>query len=150
MSPRGDIYRPLRESRLNPDRPAQFPACHSQQSGVSVCNPSIAQLSVWTHARAGTGSDPIHRLHYDTDVRRCAEDHEMRARFGVFFFFRDLVIGDGLLDPRLDRAGKIIPAAFSKSIVEKCNLQRESVSGETSLISRRKGRYPDPMFRAEM
>src|SRR5438094_5510243 len=115
MSPRGDIYRPLRESKLNPDRPAQFPACHSQQSGVSVCNPSIAQLSVWTHARAGTGSDPIHRLHYDTDVRRCAEDHEMRARFGVFFFFRDLVIGDGLLDPRLDRAGKIIPAAFSKS-----------------------------------
>ena len=39
---------------------------------------------------------------------------------------------------------------FRRVIVEKCNLQRESVSGETSLISRRKGRYPDPMFRAEM
>src|SRR6266516_8184657 len=70
----GGYYVELNQCASPCDQQVSSPYCTYQ---VSAHN--IAQLSVWTHARAGTGSDPIHRLHYDTDVRRCAEDHEMRA-----------------------------------------------------------------------
>src|SRR4030095_14359974 len=44
----------------------------------------------------------------------CSRSSKARTRFGDFFFFRDFVIGDALLSRRLDRAGKIIPAALGR------------------------------------
>ena len=57
----------------------------------------IDQSFVSTHARGGTGSGPVRRRQDDTDARRCAGDHEVQACLGAFLFFRDFVIGDGLL-----------------------------------------------------
>ena len=149
-SRKGDLNSEPPLCRIRTLRQVQFRFCRSPHSGASAYSRDIVPSSY-----GNVPEEELDLIEFTASkmTQTCAgAPKTMRCERVLAFSssFEILSLATASLTLALIVRERSSLRRFRRVIVEKCNLQRESVSGETSLISRRKGRYPDPMFRAEM